>query len=348
MKEKESEKSSMTATTTDFGNGYSLITLRNQNGLSISVTDFGARITSVKKGDQELIIGFDSAQEYDSLVGDAIYYGATVGRMAGRIAGGHAEIAGRDFAFKANEAGVNTLHGGGADGLHDRKWDFVVEEGQVIFTTRMADGLHGFPGNVDVTVTYFLTEDDQWGYDIKATTDQTTLWNPCNHVYYNLTGDASQTLDEHQLWLNASQYEPLSMGLPSLEKAPVEGTPFDFTSPTRLGEALHSETPQIANYNGIDHPFFLDGDGDSLVQVTLTSPDGKVHVDMATNQPSVVIFTANFGDNTPVVRGKKLAHQGALTFETQVAPGAERQPEFGNITLEPGQTYHNHTTFTIY
>ncbi|MDR1606472.1 MAG: galactose mutarotase [Streptococcaceae bacterium] len=335
----------MTTSLTDFGDGYQLITLENSRGLRLSCTDFGARLTSLTKNGRELVLGFDQASDYQQELGDAIYYGAIVGRVAGRISGAEADISGQRYKLTANEKGRNTLHGGGENGLHDKKWEVELGDNQVIFTTTLADGLHGFPGNVAVKVIYFLNDEDEWGYEILATSDQDTLWNPCHHVYFNLTGDVSQPLDHHKLWLNASHYEPLKEGLPSFTKADVTGTALDFTKEKAIGDALHSLDKQITENNGIDHPFFLDDQ--QGVQARLISPDGQLSVELSTNQPSVVIFTANFGDNTPIARGNRLAHQGALTFETQVAPGAEQNASFGTLLLKAGEPYYNQTIFKI-
>ena len=335
----------MSVTVTDFGDGYRLITLENSHGLKLSCTDFGARLTSLVKQQVSLVLGFDKASDYKQTQGGAIYFGAIVGRVAGRIRGAQATISGSSYQFTANENGKDTLHGGGENGLHDKKWAFEIVDEQVIFTTQLADGLHGFPGTLSVKVIYFLTEANEWGYEIYATSDKDTLWNPCHHVYYNLSGDASQAIDQHKLWLNASQYEPLEQGLPSLTKADVTGTAFDFTTEKEIGHALHSKDKQVSDYAGLDHPFFLDGGRD--IQASLRSPDGKIKVDMVTNQPSVVIFTANFGADTPLVGGKRLADHGGITFETQVAPGAEQHPDFGSIVLRAGQAYYNKTRFKL-
>jgi aldose 1-epimerase len=325
-----------------------LITIDNDNGLSISLSDFGARITSVKKFGHELILGFDRAEDYQETYGDAVYYGAIVGRVAGRIKGAKSTIADQLFEFTANEDGKNTLHGGGPNGLHDRKWDYeLIDTSRVRFTTEMSDGLHGFPGTVTVQVDYYVTEDNSWGYEIRASTDQTTLWNPCNHVYYNLTGDAGQTIDRHRLIIAADSYEPLEHGLPSLAKQDVTGSLFDFRKGNRLGNVINDqEEAQIADYQGLDHPFFLDDTKD--IKAILISPNCETRVEMRTNQPSVVIFTENFGDVTPIVRGTKLVHHGGITFETQVAPGAEQNEALGNLLLHPGEIYYNQTEFAIH
>ncbi|MGM0215962.1 galactose-1-epimerase [Enterococcus sp. AZ109] len=322
----------------DFGKGFHLITLENAHGLRLSVSDLGARIVSLNTpiGDKqrELVLGFDTAEEY--LVKDP-YIGATVGRTAGRIENGRFNLNGTDYQVTVDGETNHSLHGG-KPGFESKKWNFVILEGineaSVLFTLTSPDGEHGFPGNLDVEVRYTLTNDNVWRLTTRGISDRDTLFNPTNHVYFNLTGDCAQPIDQHKLWLNSSSFAELrSDTIPSGNKLKVTGTAFDFTTEKILSTLFTSNFEQKKLADGMDHPFILDKVGLDTTAATLTSPDDKVRVVIKTEASSMVLFTANFGENTPEMHGKKMANHGGITFETQTAPGAEQFPAFGSIKL---------------
>ncbi|WP_288225850.1 galactose-1-epimerase [uncultured Enterococcus sp.] len=337
----------MQITETPFGKGYQLITLENEDGFHLSVSDLGARI--VRLGwDKELVLGFDSAEEY--LEKDA-FIGASIGRTAGRIENGRFTLEGKDYQVAIDPKTGHSLHGG-QPGFETKKWAYRVENGDdeasVVFTSSSPDGEHGFPGNLDIEVRHTLTKENVWRVTTKGTSDQATLFNPTNHVYFNLTGDVTQSIAEHTLWLNSDHFASLRPDvLPTGEKAPVTGTPLDFQHPRPLADVFTSSFDQTKQYNGLDHPFFLK---DSLLEkpaARLTSPDGTTELIVSTDASSVVIFTANFGNDGPELQGKKLADHGGITFETQIAPGAEQFPAFGSITLPAQQTFETTTEYKL-
>lgn len=197
-------------------------------------------------------------------------------------------------------------------------------------------------------VRHTLTQENVWRVTTKATSDQTTLFNPTNHVYFNLTGDPTQAIDEHKLWLNSDSVAVLRPDtIPTGEIMNVTGTPFDFQTETALADMFTSDFEQKNLCNGLDHPFFLKESDLNKPAAKLTSPDGTVELTVSTDSSSVVIFTANFGEDGPMMQGKQLAHHGGITFETQVAPGAEQFPEFGFIKLPANTPFETITEYKI-
>ncbi|WP_165005463.1 galactose-1-epimerase [Enterococcus sp. ZJ1668] len=338
----------MKMTEQPFGQDYHLITLENGQGVTLSVTDLGARIVSLKADSTELVLGFDSAGEY--LEKDP-YIGASIGRTAGRIENGRFTLGEKNYQAAVDPATGHTLHGG-SPGFETKKWSYVLLNGEneasVLFTTTSPDMEHGFPGTLDVEVRYTLTQDNIWRITTRGISDRETIFNPTNHVYFNLSGDVSQPVDQHELWVNSEKFAPLrSDSIPTGEQQEVAGTAFDFRETKKLATVFASDFEQKNLFDGVDHPFFLKEHRLDEPAACLTSPDKKVRIVLSTDASSVVIFTANFGKDTPVMHGKKLANHGGITFETQTAPGAEQYPGFGSIHLLPHVPFETTTEFKI-
>lgn len=337
----------MKITEKDFGAGYQLITITNESGFHLAVTDLGARIVSLGR-DQELVLGFDSAEEY--LAKDP-FIGATIGRTAGRIENGRFTLDGKAYQVAVDPANGHSLHGG-KPGFETKKWDYTIEEddqsASVVFTLTSPAGEHGFPGELQVEVRHTLTQDNIWRVTTKGISDHTTLFNPTNHVYFNLTGDVTEAIDQHTLWLNSDSFAFLRPDtIPTGDIAPVAGTAFDFQTEKPLAAVFTSDFAQKNQCNGLDHPFFLKEKDIRQPAAKLTSADGKTELTVSTDSSSVVIFTANFGADGPLMHGKKLAHHGGITFETQIAPGAEQYPDFGSIKLPANETFETTTEYKI-
>lgn len=338
----------MKITEKDFGQGYHLITLENKNKLALSVSDLGARIVSLKSNEQELVLGFDTAEEY---IEKDPYIGASIGRTAGRIENGRFSLNDRSYQLMTDPETGHTLHGG-SPGFELKKWSYVILNGEneasVIFTTSSHDNEHGFPGTLDVEVRYTLTQNNIWRVTTRGISDRDTLFNPTNHVYFNLNGDPSQPIDQHELWLNSEAYAPLRAdSIPIGIKENTAGTAFDFQTSKKMETVFASDFEQKVLVDGIDHPFFLKETGLDKPAARLISPDKKIQIEVATDASSVVVFTANFGTETPEMRGRKLVHHGGITFETQTAPGAEQFPTFGSIHLKAGTPFETKTEFKI-
>lgn len=337
-----------------FGEQAKLFTMINDNGVQLSVTDFGARIVHLNvpiAGTQrELILGFDSAEEY---ITKDHYIGATIGRVAGRIANASFNIGQKHYQVVKNENN-NTLHGG-PDSFEMQYWQSETSKSDDKLTTSFThispDHSNGFPGNLTVKVTYTLDNNNVWRINYEANTDALTLFNPTNHVYFNLTGHPSRSVADHLLSIDADHFAPLDdHNLTTGEARDVSQTTFDFRTAKKVNAAITSSEPQsLLVGGGLDHPFLLNKVVDSdAVQARLVSPDQKVAINMQTTAPAVVVFTANFGDDYHVsMREEQLLNHGGITLETQVAPGAEKYHSFGDISLSENDTYHATTCFEI-
>lgn len=330
----------------DFGLGSSLITLTNQQGVSISFTNFGARIVDWQKDGKRLVLGFDSAQEY---LEKDVYPGATVGRTAGRIKDGLVEICGKQVQLNQND-GLQTLHGGDAS-MHTKLWEYNItnlsDKAQVSFKLTSADGENGYTDQLSVTVVHTFDEANHWTIDYQATTTKDTVFNPTGHVYFNLTGDASQPIDQHVLQLAASRFVPLKDKTQVVrgDIVDLKGSDLDFRTPKILGEALSSNMEQVQLVGGIDHPFLLDDVTLEKEQARLSL--GDLSISVRTDRPSIVVFTANFGDLGTVYHGRSQVNHGGITFECQVSPGSQQIPELGDITLVAGETYRAKTIYQL-
>lgn len=336
----------------DFGSGYHLITITNHSGTSLAVTDLGARIvqleTMIDNEKRELVLGFDQAEEY--LEKDP-YIGATIGRTAGRITGGTFKLNGETIQVKTDPETGHCLHGG-APSFEEKQWNYTIIDGEneasVIFYTTSPDQENGFPGTLDVEVRYTLTNNDTWRVTIHGISDRETIFNPTNHVYFNLTGDVEEPIDQHTLWLNSRLFATLNKDTtPTGAVASVNGTAFDFQTPKPLAEVFESDFHQAKMVDGMDHPFLLKKQEGLLEAAELTSPDNKVAINVRTNASGIVLFTANFGEEGPMMRGKKLVHHGGITFEAQEIPGSEHLESFGDVSLKANEVRTYITEYQI-
>jgi aldose 1-epimerase len=338
----------MKITTGDFGLGASLIKIENSQGVEIAFTNLGARIVSWRTNGKNIVLGFDSAEEY---LKKDVYPGAVIGRTAGRIAEGKFSIAGKTYQLQQNEGG-NTLHGGNS-GFESKLWRFETfsseagDSAGVNFFLTSNEGENGFPGQLEVRVTYTFDEDNRWTIEYHAASDKDTIFNPTNHVYFNLSGDVSQPIDEHQLMLKASRLVPLRDKTEVVrgDIIDITETDLDFRSGKRLSTSFMSQMEQVELVGGIDHPFLLDEPTLMEEQARLTLDDQSISV--YTDASSIVIFTANFGDSGPAYHGKKIVNHGGITFECQTAPGSGQIPEIDSIVLPAGQEFHGCTIYQL-
>ncbi len=336
----------MKITTSDFGLGSQLFTIENKKGMRIAFTNYGARIVDWVVEGKHIVLGFDCAQEYQE---KDIFPGATVGRIAGRTKDGLVVINGQSVQLEQNDF-PQAIHGG-SNPSQAQIWQAQTfqkeEEAGVEYTLRLKDGEGGYPGNLDFTTIHTFNEAGEWKIEYRAVSDKDTVFNPTGHVYFNLNGEADQPIDNHELQIAASRYVPLldQSQVVRGDLVEVTGTPFDFRAPQMLSEVFSSSDSQIRLVDGLDHGFLLDERNLAKEQARLTL--GKLSVSTYTDQPSIVIFTANFGDMGTVYRGKPEAHHGGITFETQVAPGSPQIPELGDITLNAGETYQATTIYKV-
>lgn len=326
-------------------------TITNSKGVAISAIPFGATLTKLIAPDRkgklaDITLNVDNL---DDFITYRPFYGATIGRVAGRITKGQYSLDGKDYQLDTNE-GNNLLHGG-PEGFDTKLWHVETEiadkQGRLIFTYTSPEGENNFPGNLWVQVTYTLTEESEWIIEYKAKTDEPTLFNPTNHVYFNLSGDKKQSILNHELYLKSDFYAPLGEeNLPKGELKNVEGTPFDFTAPKLVKDAVYSDHPQIKPLNGLDHPFVLSPkEGDS--QGVLYEPESGREVTLYTDRNSVVVFTHNGEVDDYSIQGEPARQYAGITLETQTLPDAVNQTGFGHIILRPKETFTSKTTYKI-
>jgi aldose 1-epimerase len=312
-------------------------TLEWTDGLAVEVLEYGAAVRSLRAptpaGPIETILGFPTLEQYEA---DAAYQGVVVGRVANRIAGAAFGIDDRRFEVTANE-GPNTLHGGPL-GLSRRLWRFgKTDQRRVVLAYTSPDGEEGFPGILEARVIFTLTGPDTLEIAWEARTDRPTPVNLTHHLYFNLSGDPSRGALDHALAIRAGAITPVRPDLiPTGEKLPVEGTPFDLRMARRLGEVLSQPHAQLALVGGYDHNWVLaSGDGPDLV---LRSPETDLSLFVTTDQPGVQIYTGQ-------ALTAPFAPYGGIAIEPQNFPDAVNQPGFPDPILRPGQLYRRASAY---
>lgn len=323
-----------------------LYTLSNSKGVEVKITNYGGIITSWlapgKNGETgNIVLGFDSLSAY--LAGHP-YFGALIGRYGNRIGNAKFSIDNTRYTLAANN-GENHLHGGNK-GFDKVVWDAVPSGGTAGLTLHYLsrDGEEGYPGNLDVTVTYSLTEDNELLIDYKAVTDKPTVVNLTSHCYFNLTGDAGKNILGHFLQINADRYTPVDAGLiPTGELKSVKDGPFDFRDPHSIGERIAMVE------GGYDHNFVLarsTPDPEKVATLTDTA-SGRV-LEVFTSEPGLQFYSGNFLDGTLKNRdGKPIREHAALCLETQHYPDSPNKPGFPSTLLKPGETYHSVTRYKV-
>jgi aldose 1-epimerase len=351
--------SSVTKTTTKAvyaGKPIEMVTLKNSHGMEVQAISYGAIITSIKVPDRagkigDVVLGFDSPEQYWHEPTPP-YFGAVVGRYGNRIAKGKFAINGKTYTLATNN-GPNSLHGGNK-GFDKQVWDVTTKEApegsQAIFSRTSKDGEEGYPGNLQVRVTYTLTEKNELIVEYHATTDKSTPVNLTQHSYFNLAGEGSGTILDHQLTIDADRYTPVDDTLiPTGELAPVQGTPFDFRKATAIGARINDQNPQLKNGNGYDHNWVLNRKAAGLQHaVTVTEPKSGRTLDISTTEPGVQFYTGNFLDGT--IKGKGGHVYGlrtGLCLETQHFPDSPNQKTFPSTILQPGKSYDTRTVFAF-
>jgi aldose 1-epimerase len=322
-----------------------LYTLTNKDGDVVTISNYGGTVTSWvmpdKNGNKSsIIIGFDSLDTY---LQHPPYFGALIGRYGNRIGNAQFKIGDSVYHLAPNN-GKNTLHGG-LKGFDKVVWDASVTDSanpSLTLKYMSKDGEEGFPGNLNVTVTYTLSDDNGLKIEYTATTDKPTPVNLTNHSYFNLTGSVSNTILDHSLMIDADNYTPVDTSLiPTGEIKPVKGTPFDFTAAKKIGQDIASVP------GGYDHNFVLNKKDTTPGKVAVLSDSlsGR-QLEVYTTEPGLQFYTGNF------LNGKFTNHDGnpinthtALCMETQHFPDSPNKPGFPSTILQPGQTYHSVTEY---
>ncbi|WP_442964390.1 aldose epimerase family protein [Pseudomonas sp. KNUC1026] len=331
--------------------------LRNSHGMQATVITYGAVLQALKVPDRngqlaDVVLGFDDAQSYQEN-GD-VHFGATIGRFGNRLAGGKFSLDGKTYQVPLND-GPNALHGGPM-GFDHQLWSAKPAQGPgwvgVTLSYRSVDGEMGFPGNMDVEVTYSLNEQNELRIQYQAHTDKPTVLNLTNHSYFNLAGAGNGDVLNQVAQLNASRYTPINATLiPTGELAKVAGTPMDFTQPTAFGKHIRENHPQLKfaepKQGGFDFNWVLDTAGDvHKLAAEVTDPASGRRLQMFTSEPGVQLYTGNFLTGSIKGKGGQVyPHWGAFTLETQHYPDSPNQKNFPSTRLDPGQVYKQDTVF---
>ncbi len=324
-----------------------LYTLTNSNGVQVGISDYGGTVTSFivpdKNGNrQNVVLGFDDIAGY---LAKPPYFGATVGRYGNRIAKGKFTLNGQTYNLVTNN-GENHLHGGnkGFDKVVWTAGSINAAEPQITLSYLSKDGEEGYPGNLNSTVTFTLTDDNALRIEYHATTDKATPINLTNHSYFNLTGDVSNTILDHAVMIDADRYTPVDATLiPGGQLAPVKGTPFNFTTPHKIGERIEKVK------GGYDHNFVLNKKDTTLTKAAeVTDSISGRKLEVFTTEPGLQFYTGNFLDGSfKTSDGKAINQHAAFCMETQHFPNSPNMPAFPTTILQPGQTYHHVTEYKV-
>ena len=335
------------------GQPVDLYTLTNANGLVMTVTNYGGIVVSLTVPDKagnlgDIVLGFSAVADY---VKNSPYYGCIVGRYGNRIGKAKFSLDGQEYALAANN-GENSLHGGvkGFDKViwaaKEVKADNAVGVELKYLSKDMEEG---FPGNLDATVTYWLTNDNEFKIEYAATTDKPTVVNLTHHSYFNLAGEGSGDILGHELTINADTYTPVDQGLiPTGKLEPVEGTPMDFRTATAVGARIDADFEQLKFGKGYDHNWVLNrkSAGDMELAATVFEPKSGRVMEVLTTEPGLQFYAGNFLDDSRTGKsGKVNGFRTGLCLETQHYPDSPNKPDFPTVVLKPGETYK---TSTIY
>jgi aldose 1-epimerase len=328
-------------------------TLVNGHGIRARILTYGAILQSLETPDRagamdDVVLGFDDLPGY---VKSSPYFGAIVGRYGNRIARGRFTLDGKTYTLAINN-GPNHLHGG-VKGFDKVVWDaqsFRTDSGVgVALTYTSPDGEEGYPGTLRAKVTYTLNDRDELTVDAEATTDKATPVNLTNHTYWNLAGDGKRDILGHLLMLESNNIVPVDSTLiPTGQLMPVDGTPFDFRSPTAIGARIEDPHVQLRYGQGYDHTFVLDRASGTGVKhaLRLTEPTTGRTLDIYTTEPGVQVYSGNFLDGTVVGKhGHVYRRRYGLALETHHFPDSPNQPTFPSTILRPGETYRTRTVW---
>ncbi len=337
--------------TTDIdGRRTGLYTLTNANGMEVTVTDFGGRIVSVMVPDRvgelrDVVLGFDNIDDYIHVPSD---FGAAIGRYANRIGQGRFTLDGKVYELPKNNFG-HCLHGG-PDGWQYKVYDVVeADDSHIVLAMYSPDGDANFPGAVEATVTYRLTDDNALDISYEAASDAPTIINLTNHSYFNLSGDPSTSICDDWLWIAADSFTPVdSTFMTTGEIVPVEGTPMDFRTVKRIGDDIDRyDFVQLKNGNGYDHNWVLATAGDITRKAAEVRNDvSGIVLEVYTDEPGVQVYTGNFLDGS--VTGKHgivYNQRAAICLEAQQYPDSPNKPAWPSVVLRPDETYRSHCIY---
>ena len=326
------------------GKKVSLFTLKNSNGVIAQITNFGAKIVSIYVPDRDgnfadVLQGYETLDEW---INGFPFFGAICGRYANRIANGKFSIDGIQYELPVNN-GPNCLHGG-PQGFNEQVFDIQSSEKSSLTLRYISrDGEEGFPGNLDFTVQYTLTDSNELVLNYRGTTDKATHVNICSHGFFNLAGCDHDDITSHTLMINSKQYTPVNeVQIPTGEIASVAGTPMDFRSGRVIGERIDEPTDQLKFGGGYDHNWILDKPLNELgLAAIYGDPVSGRKMEVYTTQPGIQVYTSNWHENLTGKNGTSYPKRSAICLEAQHYPDSPNQDHFPSTLLKPGKQYQH-------
>nr|WP_286670535.1 aldose epimerase family protein [Fodinibius salsisoli] len=333
------------------GKQIDLFTLENGQGMKAQITNYGGKIVSILVPDREgtlgdVVLGYETGQEY--LDGIASL-GATMGRYANRIAQAKFTLDDSTYHLDKNN-GEHSIHGG-AEGFRHQVWEARQVDDQTLELSYFSeDGEGGYPGNLEVTVTYTVTEENELKLEYAASTDKKTVLNMTNHAFFNLAGEGQGKILDHKLYVDAGQYTPVdSTAIPTGELREVAGTPFDFTKPTAFGARIDQENQQLQHVGGYDHNYVLNKkSGELALAGRLSEPATGRVMEVYTTEPGLQVYTANSltGEGNQIGKGgHAYGPHSAVCLETQHFPDSPHHPNFPSTVIGPEEGYSSTTVY---
>jgi aldose 1-epimerase len=338
------------------GAGVSEFTLANSRGMIVRILDFGGIVRELHVPDREgryadVVLGFDTLEPY---LKDSPYFGALIGRYGNRIAKGRFKLDGETWQLARNDGG-NHLHGG-APGFDKVLWAASIDGASLVLRYRSRDGEQGYPGNLDATVSYSLSEENELVVRFRATTDRPTPVNLTQHSYFNLRGAAADPVEDegdilqYDIVIDADRFLPIDAGsIPLGPLVPVTGTPFDFRQPRPIGERIGQPDKQLRHGSGYDHCWVLNrGAGERGLRraVRVREPESGRVLELITEEPGVQFYSGNFLDGSLTGKGgRRYVHRSGFCIEPQHFPDSPNQPAYPDTILRPGEVYTSESRF---
>jgi aldose 1-epimerase len=335
------------------GAWVSEFTLANSRGMVVKILDFGGIIREIQAPDRDgcfadVVLGFDTIEPY---LKDSPYFGALVGRYGNRIGKGRFALDGKAFQLTVND-GENHLHGG-VRGFDKVLWTAAIEGDALVLRYRSPDGEQGYPGNLDATVSYSLSEDNEILMRFHAVTDKPTPVNLTQHSYFNLRGAGPEQGDilQHEILIDADRFVPIDAGsIPLGPLVPVTGTPFDFRQPRPIGERIGQPDKQLRHGSGYDHCWVLNAgaveEGEQRRAVRVRDPESGRVLELITEEPGVQFYSGNFLDGSLKGKGgRPYAFRSGFCIEPQHLPDSPNQPAYPDTILRPGEIYATESCF---
>jgi aldose 1-epimerase len=327
--------------------------LENKKGLRMTIACTGAAVQSLQVPDRngnltDVVLGYDDETSYRQ---DDYYMGTVIGRFANRIAGNNVQLNGKPYTLNSVQSGYH--HHGGIEGFNKKKFmaqPFINSKGEqsIRFKYTSADMEEGYPGELQLAITYTLTNDNAWIVEYNAQSNKTTLINLTQHAYFNLTGNPSQTVEEHELLLPAKWYLPVNdLQLPTGKIEQVAGTAFDFNTFKKIGQDINKHDEQLLLSCGYDHSYVLEQQHTQALKHAATIKENTTGIltDIYTTEPAVHFYSGNFLNNVQGKKGMVYNRRSGLCLETQHFPDAPNHPHFPSTVLEAGQEFYSKTIF---